>query len=456
MVVAGWAAVFAYVGTAAVTWVARPRPAGNLPDVVIITLDACRADEFGRRADGATLTPNIDRFAAGAYVFRQCRAQATWTSPSLATMHTGQYPTTHGATAERPLGISQPTLAGVLRYAGYDTEAVVANRLVHRGSGLARGFNRYYYWNEKPFARWFGYYETYYSYLDTLLYERRNIDSLKNEGHTKVVTNLAVRILKAKRRRPLFLWCHYLDPHNPYVPPPRFVALGDRRLIGAIREWDRERSPMLKRHYDGEVRYVDYELARVFAALPRGAVVVISSDHGEEFWEHNDYDHGKNLYDTSLHIPLILRIPGAKPAVTDAPVGLIDVAPTILSILNLRVPPSMQGRNIAGAPRAPSWDYPVFFGSSMLVGMGRDGVLYRDHKLLLERKKPMGEAEFYDLKTDAGEKKLITKRDEPPRRKMERLLKDWIVKNLAAARRYESPPFSRAVVDRLRAMGYVR
>ncbi len=451
---AGYVAVAVYVVAGVVSALARPAPAPGLPDVVIITLDAWRADKLGPRAEGPSLTPNIDRFAKDAYVFTYCRSQASWTSPSLGTLHTGQYPMVHYATADRPLGTSQPTLAEILRDAGYDTRAVVANRLCHRGSGLARGFDDYLYWDQNELVCKSGYYETYFYYLENRIYEKRNTRVGVKDNHTTVITDHLVRILSEKRRRPLFLWTHYLDPHCPYSPPPEYVAAADRRLIDRFAHGDKKRADVLERMYDGEIRYVDDELARVFAVTPEDALVVISSDHGEEFWEHGRYDHGKTLYEEVIRVPLVVRYPDGVGGVSDAPVGLVDFAPSILSYLGFDAPPSTQGRDIRVAARGGEMDTAAFAGSSMLKGQRRYCVIYKGRKLIVGHWEDWSKAEYFNLVTDAGEQDPIGLFD-PSRVKLEDLLRAWMEGNLEFSKQFERAGVSNAVRDQMRAVGYL-
>lgn len=454
LAVAGYAAAAAYAVGGIVSAATRPAPPAGLPDVVVITLDACRAEEFGPRPDGTTLTPNIDRFARDAVVFTHCRSEASWTSPSLATLHTGQYPMVHYATAHRPLGNSQPTWAELMRDAGYETKAVVANRLCHRSLGLARGFDDYLYWDQNRFARALGYYETYFYYLENRVLEKRNTRVGEKDDHTIVITDRVVKILARKRRRPLFLWVHYLDPHTPYSPPPEYVAPEDRRFIDKLWHGDKKHPDVLKRLYDGEVRYVDDELGRVFALMPEDAIVFISSDHGEEFWEHGKFDHGKSLYEEVIRVPCVMRLPGLGPGVTDAPVGLIDFAPTTLSHLGLAVPPSMQGRDIAPAARGDDWDYPAFSGSSMLQGMRRYCVVSRGRKLILGHWESWAQAEYYDLASDPGENHEGD-RAQPEYERLQALLQEWLEGNIEFSAQFERAGVSPALRDHMRAVGYI-
>jgi arylsulfatase A-like enzyme len=453
--VVGFAGAAAYLAGGVVSAVARPSPPPGLPDVIIITFDACRADELGRRPDGATLTPNLERFAEDAYVFKYCRSQASWTSPSLATLQTGQYPMVHYATAHRPLGTSQPTLAELLRDAGYETKAVVANRLCHRTSGLARGFDDYLYWDQNEFMRRLGYYETYFYYLENRIYEKRNTRVGVKDDHTAVITDHLVRILSEKRRRPLFLWAHYLDPHCPYSPPPQYVAPEDRPFIDKVAHGDEEKAGVLRRLYDGEVRYVDDEFARVWAVLPENALVIISSDHGEEFWEHGGYDHGNTLYEEVIRIPLIVRFPGGRGGTSDVPVGLVDVAPSVLSYLGLDVPPSVQGRDMWVAAQGGEGDVRAFAGSSMLKGQRQYCVIYNGRKLIIGHWDDWSKAKYFDLSEDAGEQNPLSTFD-PPRDELENLLGSWVEGNLEFSKRFKRAGVSTAVRDQMRAVGYIK
>lgn len=453
--VVGFIGFGVYAGAAVWSVVTRPAAIRGAPDVILITIDAWRADAFGGPPGGPTLTPNLDGFARSAVVFRQCRAQASWTSPSLGTLHTGQYPMVHLTTADRPLGTSQPTLAEVLRAAGYDTKAIVANRLLGRASGLARGFAYYHYWDHNRFLEWLGYYETYYYYLEESLYRQRNTKPGEQEKHTRVITDRLVNILKAPRRRPLFLWAHYLDPHTPYHPPAAFVRPADRRFLGKVIHGDKRYADVLRRFYDGEVRYVDAELGRVLPLIKPNALVIITSDHGEEFWEHDGYDHGRTLYDEVLRVPLIVRWPGGPVGVTDAPVGLVDIAPTVVASVGLAVPATMQGRDISAAASGASWDYPIFAGASMLKGDRQYCVVYRNAKLIVKHNQSMAEGAFYNLAADPGERNKITTYRED-RAQLEDMLRAWVKKNLEEVEKFQAGEVSPAAYNRLRAMGYVQ
>jgi arylsulfatase A-like enzyme len=202
------------------------------------------------------------------------------------------------------------------------------------------------------------------------------------------------------------------------------------------------------------VRYVDDELGRVFALMPADALVFISSDHGEEFWEHGKSDHGKSLYEEVIRVPCVMRLPGLGPGVSDAPVGLIDFAPTTLSHLGLAVPPSMQGRDVAPAARGDDWDYPAFAGSSMLQGMRRYCVVSRGRKLILGHEQSWAQAEYYDLAADPGETREGD-RAEPEYERLQALLQEWLEGNIEFSAQFERAGVSPALRDHMRAVGYI-
>ncbi|HUU57039.1 MAG TPA: sulfatase-like hydrolase/transferase, partial [bacterium] len=316
-------------------------------------------------------------------------------------------------------------------------------------------FDDYLYWDQNRYVRALGYYETFFYYLENRVFEKRNTRVGVKDDHTTVITDKVVKVLAEERRRPLFLWVHYLDPHTPYSPPPAYVAAEDRRFIDKFWHGDKKHADVLRRLYDGEVRYIDDELARVFAVLPDDALAVISSDHGEEFWEHGKYDHGKTLYEEVIRVPLVVRFPDGGGGVSDAPAGLVDLAPTVLAYLGLDVPASMQGRDIAPAAQGGDWDYPAFAGSSMLVGMRRYCVVYGGRKLILGHEQDWSRAEFYDLVADPGESGQAEK-FRPEYAELERLLQNWIEGNLEFSKEFERAVVSGAIRDHMRAVGYIK
>ncbi len=283
-----------------------PRPAEpDRPNVLLISVDTLRADRLGSYGARAVETPAIDRLAAEGVRFEHAFSPVPLTLPAHWTMHTGVEPWHHGVVDNGMVMGTPPgaTLAERFSAAGYDTAAFVSAFVLHRSFGLDRGFARY---DDGPAAD---------AALDQLFHATAPADE-------RVGRSLAW--LRRPRERPFFLWLHLFDPHAPYEPPQAFQAL------------------FAGRPYDGEIAFVDTQVARLLAGLDaagiaRKTLVVLTSDHGESLGEHGEATHGVLLYDATLRVPLFFRQPGTLPAgeVRDQAVGLADIAPTVLALAGL-------------------------------------------------------------------------------------------------------------------------
>ena len=286
------------------------------PSVVLITLDTTRADRMGFLGSTRGLTPNLDAFARGATIFSRAYAQVPLTTPSHATILTGTYPQfNHVNYMGDPLGKGLPSLPEILHRNGYKTAAFVA-ALVLDPAKLAPGFERGF------------------DYYDAGFHRRRpgedNYHSLERRGEE--VLSRALAWLNKHPAGPFFLWVHLYDPHDPYTPPEPY------------------RTRYATEPYDGEIAYTDSIVGKLLKDLRmrgqfEGSVIAIMADHGEAFGEHGEQHHGIFLYDETIHVPLLLKLPGQKTgAKVESRVGLVDVAPTILGALHLPAPGLMQGQ----------------------------------------------------------------------------------------------------------------
>ncbi|MFP3940102.1 MAG: sulfatase, partial [Thermoanaerobaculia bacterium] len=264
----------------------RPAPEPELPppgaaagyNLLLVTLDTTRADHLGAYGDAGAETPNLDRLAAGGLRFTDAVTPVPMTLPAHATLLTGLDPPGHGVriNGRFVLGQEHETLAEALRRAGYETAAFVSSFVLDRRFGLAQGFDRYD-------AR-----------LETT---RAAAFAPQTERSAEAVTDAAVEWLEGRRAaggegRPVFLWVHYFDPHDPYEPPEPFA------------------SRFADRPYAGEIAYVDRELGRLLASLERTGlagrtVVVATADHGESLGEHGERYHSRTLYEGAVRVPLI-------------------------------------------------------------------------------------------------------------------------------------------------------
>jgi len=299
------------------------------PNVILITLDTTRPDHLGVYGYGGATSPNLDRFAEGATVYRRAYATSSWTLPTHASMFTGLYPMQHGAQSVpqgpnkslgygvRPLQDSFVTLAELLKDAGYRTGAVIAGPALRAELGVAQGFENY---------------DDEFTSAGEKFTGRR----------AEKVTDIAIEMIDSFGDAPYFLFVNFFDAHAPYRPPAPYsdvlgppptkeqAQAGIDTLKGFVAKLDdgaepvavdrlapayRESMDAQLAGYDAEIRYMDHHLGRLLDTLLAGregerTLVVITADHGESFGEHYFFSHGASLYEDNVRVPLIVRYPG--------------------------------------------------------------------------------------------------------------------------------------------------
>ncbi len=367
---------------------AKPSPAAvetAKPNVILISVDTLRADHLSAYGYTRNQTPDFDGLAAQGVLFEQAVTPVPLTLPAHTSLLTGTLPIFHGIRDNSGfvLGDKPATLAGVLSAAGYRTGAFVGSFILDSRFGLNRGFDYYY--------------DDFQS--DTL----GTVNFQISERRAAEVLGRALPWIRGTVGQPFFVWIHLFDPHAPYAAPASFRTSG--------------RLP-----YDAEVSYVDSELGRFFDGLKSdglfdGSLIVLTADHGEGLGDHGESTHGMFLYDSTLHVPLIFKLPGNRKAGTRVPdqVRLIDVKPTILSVLSIPAPedvqgvsltPAWEGRGIPALPAYSETQLPrLNYGWAAL-----ESYRFGGHKLI-EAPKP----ELYDLQADpreqhnlfAGDEKLV-------------------------------------------------
>jgi len=349
---------------------ALPAARTGAPNVVFIILDTVRAASMSLYGYGRPNTPRLEEWARAGVVFERAVAPSSWTLPSHASMFTGLAPHALSTHWLRPLDDRQPTLAEVFRANGYRTAGFVANlQYATAEMGLGRGFSRYEDYQISPGQILMN------SALGRFLTTRRSLRTLVGTDEIvgrKKAADVGRDFLAwadGLKDRPFFAFLNYYDAHDPYLPPDSFYQtfagtqranrLSPLRRIG-VRARRNGLSPADQRQevvsYDASIAYLDFELDRLFKQLDqrgllRNTLLVVTSDHGEEFGEHGLYLHGNDLYMTSLHVPLVIRLPGTVPAgVTVAqPVSLTDLAVTIADIAGVH------GARLGGQSLAPLW-----------------------------------------------------------------------------------------------------
>jgi arylsulfatase A-like enzyme/Tfp pilus assembly protein PilF len=392
----------------------------------LVTIDTLRADRAGCYGYGAAQTPNIDTLARAGVRFTHAYTPVPITLPAHASLVTGSYPMATGMHdfSGNKLPANAITLAEVLRDNGYATAAFIGSAVLDGRFGLNQGF------------------DTYFDYFDFSRLLESNLDLMERRGDQ--VMDEALSWLKRNPRQPFFLWVHLYDPHHPYTPPEPYAS--------------RFRSAP----YDGEVAFADAQVGRLLAHLRERrlydhAFFVLASDHGEGLGEHGEKTHGFYVYNTTLHVPLIMRIPGVEPRVVADEISLVDVMPTILQGLKLPAPPGVQGRSLMSsilgrAAGATSSLYGetylplLHFHWSQLRSLQSRGWKF------IEAPKP----ELYELRADPGERKNLfvsqRARAHEMRDRLHVLMRRYTP---AAGPEPEKELTDPALYERLRALGYV-
>jgi choline-sulfatase len=355
-----------------------PAAGPSAPNIVLVTIDTLRADHVGAYGRVGVHTTTIDRLAREGVLVEEAVVAVPQTRPSHATILTGLLPYEHGLrdNYSPPLASGTPTLASVLRGSGWETAAFIGAYPVSRPSGLDHGFGAY----DDPFSG------------------PESPGDGRTERRAAEVVDQALVWLRKPRTRPFFAWVHLFDPHAPYDPPA---------------PWKQRFS---KSPYDGEVAYADAELGRLVAWLDssglRGrTLLVVTSDHGEGLGDHGEEEHMVFVYDSTLHVPLVVSWPGTLPAGArvSGQFRSVDLLATLLDLSGVKAPPT-SGLSRAAALRkgtriGPSDAYAetlfsqLHFGYAPLRAVRGDGWKY------VEAPRP----ELYHLADDPGEKRNVVR-----------------------------------------------
>ena len=375
------------------------------PNIILISLDTVRADHLHCYGYHRPTSPTLDSLAARGWLFRNVVAQSSWTLPSHASLFSSLHLSSHGVTTwDDALPQEIVTLPEVLRGEGYLTGAVIGGALGTR-YGLNQGFDTY----------------------DTRCFTSATKSTVTNPcTHTH-----AVEWLRTWGHAPFFLFLHYWDVHDPYVPPAPFDTLFDPGYHGSVKGWEtlngweallarfggsfarlsRQDRDHIMALYDGEIASTDRFLGMLFHELraldlEKKTLVVITSDHGDEFLEHGHTGHGKTLFRELVDIPLIWVEPRgrSRPSTVEDIIQSIDIAPTILNYLGIPAPTTMQGRSLlpvmrgSGLSPMPAYSEVVGFN----LRQGRQYAVVSGHKKLILQTKD-GTLDAYDLATDPWE-----------------------------------------------------
>jgi arylsulfatase A-like enzyme len=438
------------------------------PNIIMIVVDCLRADHLGCYGYGRNTSPTIDKLAAQGIVFNNAYSNAPHTIASFASLFTSLLPNVHNTINQSDVFHKENlTIAKVLKNDGYQTFYFNGGNPNTAGQNFISGFDEVFFQVEIPAP-----------------------DQYITNGNK--VTDLVVSFLSGINEKKFFTLIHYMDTHTVYhkneynnlflekTKTNTFLEPGFSTLLpGQIRKMflnnmlSVDDINYLISLYDGQIRFVDENLKRIVEALKKNnlfddTVVIITADHGEEFFDHNNFGHGQSLYNELLRIPLIITGPTMPHREVRDNVILIDLFPTILDIadINKSLFPFLQGRSLLGLMRGEKADSErSIFATATLFGDEKYCIISANNKLILntynnKNKRPLfgyssqDGLELYDLSIDPNEKINIAAKKPQLTAQLQKELAKYMNPSTAFERR--SVPIDAATKDKLKALGYVQ
>ncbi len=405
-------------------WVANDRRSlKRPPNIVLISIDTCRADRLGCYGRRGVATRHIDALAKEGILFSNVISPVPLTLPAHSSMLTGTIPPYHGVhdNLHYKLGESSVTLAELLKAQGYQTAAAVGAFVLDRRFGLSQGFDTY----------------------DDEMDDELTFTGGHAERRGGETSRFANEWLETHGSKPFFLFLHYFDPHHPYRPPAQFVAIFADDL------------------YVGEISYTDACIGQVIQTLKRldlydSTMIIVTGDHGEGLGEHGEKMHGYFIYHSTTKVPLIIKLPGKRePKRIHEKVGLVDIMPTVLAQAGLPVPNEVQGMDLSPFMSGETVRtterrlysgtlVPTKYGCTPLLAIETDDWKYIQ----------TAEPELYDLIRDPGEKNNLY--DEQPQhaRRLQAGLREILERHLRTGRDENTALSDTVSLERLRQLGY--
>ncbi len=444
------------------------------PNVLLLIIDTLRADRLGCYGYDKPTSPSIDRVASESVLFEQ--AYVSWASslPSHSSIMTSMQPYHHGAFPNgKSLNAKLLTLPKILHEYGYKNAGFVSNTLVGNQYNFELGYDTFTDLTK------FDYHDTSWQMWVRTLDTIRLFDKITDRD---LFTDLALSWIEKHRHRPFFLWGQWLQPHAPYEPPARHLAKfeesysgiadGSLKQIFDIRQGNVTLSDSDQQHYsalyDGEVAWSDEQIGAVYDKLTElelleNSIVIITSDHGENMLEHGlEYGHA-GVNESSVRIPLLVRLPGGKRMQLAHVVQSIDIAPTVLDLLDIPMPDQFHGRSVVPLVEGQKVEWP---NEAFSVGFWKKrnffGLRNGDWKLILDVRQQNQTWALYHLPTDPHERKNRYETEPGTATKMKHAMEIWLANEFENLDLVYKPggffeeDFDEKTIQRLRTLGYIK
>ena len=433
------------------------RALNGYPNILLITLDTVRADHLSLYDYYMNTSPNLENFAKDSVVFDNAVSPSSWTIPSHASIFTGKYPSNHNAIMmHQKLVDKERTLAEILKERGYNTVGFAGGAFCKAKYGMGQGFITY-----KDRLDFFEYMNTYDRFsIRPLLYMffpnlHDFIFNTDRERSSEEINKDVFEWFDKNGNSTFFMFINYFDAHSPYnrgdVFKERFTSetrdYSEVREMLSIKRYENVSEDILNytiNLYDTEIFYLDYHLGKLFDKLDEldlrnNTIIIITADHGEEFYDHGRFDHGQTLYEEVIHVPLIIYYPKEFEAQRiEKRVGIINIFPTILDILQIEVPENIDSVNLLPLIKNGA-DYNREYVLSQLFGRldrpelnesNQQSISYGDWKLIKIR--PEQEtlpSSLFNLKSDLKEQNNLYDKYPEKRELLQRYIVD-IVENI--------------------------
>lgn len=430
-------------------------------NVLLITLDTTRADYLGCYGCAEQTSPNLDKLASESVVFDLAIAQAAVTPVSHASILTGLNPYNHHlrvlhGLVDNKLADEQITLAEVWQKAGGQTSAFISSFPVTKAFGLDQGFEHF----DADFPQADG---------KGLVSESGTVNTGKSQRRAGETTEAAIKWLRKKfsKKKPLLMWVHYFDPHDPYVLPPDNFSTN-------FTPASKEKDDILRAIYKAEVFYMDHHIGRLFKTFKKqglwdNTIVVVVADHGEGLGDHDWWTHGI-LYQEQIRVPQIVHIPGMQRGMRiKSLVRTIDLMPTVLEAAGVSadIYPTMDGKSLITTMNTGKTEKPLlgYSDSVNMLTYGRPDVrdkrdqkndkiyclMDERYKLIFHQQRPE-ETEFYDLQADPKETNNLSADNPAP---MTVLMNDLESRNAFSEIMPGMTPTDAEWLKKLKGLGYV-